>query len=247
MGDQKQMDFRTETAIRFAGVNKRYGTRPALRNLQLEVPARLTFGLVGANGAGKTNLIKCMLDFCGFDAGVIEVFGELSTNTAARRRLAFLPERFVPPYFLTGEDFLRLMMRMYGRDYGPQAAASTLHALDLAGEALAKPVRAFSKGMTQKLGLAACLMSGRDLLVLDEPTSGLDPRARALLKKHLRQLHAQGTTVFLTSHALADVEELCDQMAVLHEGEVLYVGAPAALKVRYGAATLEDAYLECIA
>jgi ABC-2 type transport system ATP-binding protein len=247
MGDQKQMEFRTETAIRFAGVNKRYGTRPALRNLQLEVPARLTFGLVGANGAGKTTLIKCMLDFCGFDAGEIEVFGEPSTNTAARRRLAFLPERFVPPYFLTGEDFLRLMMRMYGRDYEPQAAASTLGALDLAAEALAKPVRAFSKGMTQKLGLAACLMSGRDLLVLDEPTSGLDPRARALLKKHLRQLHAQGATVFLTSHALADVEELCDQMAVLHEGKVLYVGAPAALKERYGVATLEDAYLECIA
>ena len=241
------MQNRSETAIRVAGVSKQYGSLAALRDLQLEVPARTTFGLVGANGAGKTTLIKCMLDFCSFDKGQIEIFGTSSIHTAARGRLAFLPERFVPPYFLTGEDFLRLMMQMYGRGFDADQTAVTLQALDLAGEALAKPVRAFSKGMTQKLGLVACLMSGRDLLVLDEPTSGLDPKARALLKKHLRQLQSQATTVFLTSHTLADVEELCDQMAVLHGGEVRYVGPPYALKDRYGADTLESAYLECIA
>jgi ABC-2 type transport system ATP-binding protein len=203
--------------------------------------------LVGANGAGKTTLIKCLLDFCDFDSGRIEIFGVPSTDTSARSRLAFLPERFVPPYYLTGEDFLRFMLRMYGRRYQATDAHAMLDALDLTRETLRKPVRAFSKGMTQKLGLAACLLSGRQLLVLDEPTGGLDPKARALLKAQLKSLHADGTTLFLTSHSLADVEELCDEMAVLHQGRLRYVGTPHGLKQQHAAASLEQAYLECIA
>lgn len=228
-------------------MSKRYGTAFALRDLDVRVPRGVLFGLVGANGAGKTTLIKCLLDFCDFDAGSIAIFEQASRLSAARSRLAFLPERFVPPYYLTGEDFLRFMMRMYRRPYEALAALRMTEALDLPREALRKPVRAFSKGMTQKLGLAACLLSGRDLLVLDEPTSGLDPKARSLLKAQLRHLRDGGTTLFLTSHALADVEELCDKMAVLHEGRLRYVGTPAALKQRHAAADLEQAYLSCIA
>jgi ABC-2 type transport system ATP-binding protein len=241
------MQTDSEIAIRAAGVNKRYGRVAALSDLDLAVRAGLTFGLVGANGAGKTTLIKCLLNFCAFDAGQIEIFGLPSTRTSARSRLAFLPERFNPPYYLTGEDFLRLMLKMYGRQYDRDAVEAMLHGLDLDGGVLGKPVRTFSKGMTQKLGLAACLLSGRDLLVLDEPTGGLDPKARALLKRCLRQARALGGTVFLTSHALADVEEICDEMAVLHEGRVRFTGEPMALKQQYGATNLEEAYLECIA
>lgn len=234
-------------AIRFNSVTKRYPGAVALRSLDLTVRSGGCFGLVGANGAGKTTLIKCLLDFCEVDEGRIEVFGESSTHTAARSRLAFLPERFVPPYYLTGEDFLRFMARMYGTAYDPEGSSKLLRELDLAHDTLSRPVRAFSKGMTQKLGLAACLGSGRELLVLDEPTSGLDPKARALLKTSLLAAKARGSTVFLTSHALADVEALCDEMAVLDQGSLLFVGAPAALCQRHGAATLEQAYLACIA
>jgi ABC-2 type transport system ATP-binding protein len=100
--------------------------------------------------------------------------------------------------------------------------------------------------MTQKLGLAACLISGKALQVLDEPTSGLDPKARALLKKELRELRTAGRTVFFTSHALADVEEICDRMAVLHGGRLRFAGTPAELKARYSTTVLEEAFLECI-
>ena len=108
------------------------------------------------------------------------------------------------------------------------------------------PVRTFSKGMTHKLGLAACLLSGRELLVLDEPTSGLDHKARALLKNRLQAAHAAGRTVFFTSHALADVDVLCDRMAVLHQGRIRYVGSPAGLRERHGEPTLERAFLACL-
>ena len=231
------------TALRFDAVSKRYGTTVALQTLSLAVARGEAFGLAGMNGAGKTTLIKCLLDFCALDAGRIEVFGVSHRLTSARSRLAFLPERFVPPYYLTGRDFLRYMLTLYGVTYAQAPVEETLRALDLEAAALTKPVRAFSKGMTQKLGLAACLLSGRELLVLDEPTSGLDPRARALLKQRLRALRGGGGTVFFTSHALADVEEICDRMAVIHRGELCFAGTPAQLQAEHGAATLEAAFL----
>ena len=113
--------------------------------------------------------------------------------------------------------------------------------------ALTRPARTYSKGMTQKLGIAACLLSGKELYVLDEPAGGLDPKARALFKQELRALRRSGSTVFFTSHALADVAELCDRMAVLHGGRLLYWGTPREFVQGCGAADLEQAFLECIA
>jgi ABC-2 type transport system ATP-binding protein len=100
--------------------------------------------------------------------------------------------------------------------------------------------------MTQKLGLSACLLSGKSLQILDEPMSGLDPRARSLLKRELRGLRAQGRTVFFTSHALADVEELCDALAIVHGGRVRFCGSPRALTHEYACADIEAAFLACI-
>lgn len=234
-------------ALEVSGLTKRYGDTAALLGVDLQVPQGALYGLVGANGAGKTTFIKCLLDFCDADAGQIRIFRVPSDVSAARRPVAFLPERFIPPYYLNGEDFLRFMMRMYARVYDARQAGEMAAALDLPPEALRKPVRSYSKGMTQKLGLTACLLSGRALLVLDEPTSGLDPRARALLKAQIRALCEAGTTFLLTSHNLADVDELCDEMAVLHEGKLRYSGTPAGLKQRHHASGLEEAYLACIA
>jgi len=100
--------------------------------------------------------------------------------------------------------------------------------------------------MTQKLGIAACLLSGKALYVLDEPAGGLDPKARAMFKNELRSLRNNGRTVFFTSHSLADVAELCDRMVVLHGGRLRFAGPPAGLSQRYGDADLEGAFLSCI-
>ena len=205
------------------------------------------FGLVGVNGAGKTSLIKCLLDFCALDGGKIAIFGQPHDRPASRAPLGFLPERFIPPYYLTGADFIKYLLTLQGLAYDAQAVAAMLAALDLDPGALKKTVRSYSKGMTQKLGLAACLLSDKRLYVLDEPMSGLDPKARALLKGRLRALHDAGSTLFLTSHALADVDELCDRMAILHDGAIRFTGTPAECRARYGADTLEQAFLACIA
>jgi len=233
-------------ALRFDCVSKRYGRADALREVSLEIEAGETFGLVGMNGAGKTTLLKCLLDFCHTDSGRIELFGVSHRLTSARSRLAFLPERFNPPFYLTGADFVRYMLQLHGVSYRAEEVEHTFADLDLDRSALNKPVRAFSKGMTQKLGLAACFLARKDLYLLDEPTSGLDPKARALLKRKLHAVHAQGHTIFLTSHALTDVEELCGRMAVIHRGELRFAGTPAQLRAQYNSSTLEQAFLTCI-
>jgi ABC-2 type transport system ATP-binding protein len=233
-------------ALAFEAVSKRFGPAAALAGLGMEVRAGEAFGLVGLNGAGKTTLIKCLLDFCALDGGRIDIFGVSHRQSGARRRLAYLPERFIPPYYLKGRDFLRYMLTLHGAEYRESAAQEMLDALDLDRSALDKAVRSFSKGMSQKLGLAACMLSAKDLMVLDEPTSGLDPKARALLKRRLLALRKAGHTIFLTSHSLADVEEICDRMAVIHRGRLRFAGAPAELQHKYATANLEEGFLACI-
>jgi ABC-2 type transport system ATP-binding protein len=227
-------------------VRKRFGQSAALAGLSLAVEPGESFGLAGVNGAGKTTLIKCLLDFCSMDGGSIRIFGVDHRTTASRARLAFLPERFNPPYYLRGRDFLRYIVELQGVPYHEDEVRTMLRDLDLDADALTKPVRAFSKGMTQKLGLAGCLLGRKDLYVLDEPTSGLDPKARALLKLRLRALRSRGHTIFFTSHALADVEEICDRMAVIHAGELRFCGTPAALRAQCGGSNLEAAFLASI-
>jgi ABC-2 type transport system ATP-binding protein len=234
------------SALSFNQVNKKFGRTVALVDLTLDVVPGESFALVGMNGAGKTTLLKCLLDFCEPDSGEIRVFGVAHRETRSRARLSFLPERFTPPYYLTGRDFLRFMLELQRVKYREEDARHTLDSLDLDRRALDLAVRAFSKGMTQKLGLAACLLASKDLYVLDEPTSGLDPKARALLKARLRELRAQGKTVFFTSHSLADVEEIGDRLAVLHLGRLRFLGTPDELKMKHRTDSLEDAYLRCI-
>jgi ABC-2 type transport system ATP-binding protein len=234
-------------ALRFRHVRKSYTGTEALTDFTLDVARGACFGVVGANGAGKTTLIKCMLDFCDIDAGEIFINDVLHRETSARAQLAFLPERFNPPYFLTGRDFLKHMADLYRARHDETAALSMLADLGLDAAALDKTARDYSKGMTQKLGLAACFLSGREILVLDEPSSGLDPRARVLLKRKLAALRAAGRTIFFTSHALADVEEMCDQVAVIHDGRLKFSGTPADLTASRHAPNIEQAFMELTA
>ena len=233
-------------AVRIAALEKRYGGIAAVDGVSLEVRAGDAFGLVGANGAGKTTLIKCLLDLCGYDKGSIEIFGVPARRPAARQRLVYVPERFVPPHYLRCGEFLDAMLRLAGARYETARAEAILRALELDPEILQRPVRELSKGMTQKLGLAWCFLAERDLYVLDEPMSGLDPAARVAVKSQLRRLHGEGRTVLFTSHVLADVEEICASLAVLEKGRLRFAGSPAALCERYAQPGLEQAFMRCI-
>jgi ABC-2 type transport system ATP-binding protein len=238
--------MRESAALRVAALRKRYRDLHALDGVELEVAAGEAFGLVGANGAGKTTLIKCILDLTAADGGSVEIFHVKSTDPGSRRRLAYLPERFNPPHYLRGREFLALMLELAAERYEEARVLPLLDELQLERGALDKEVRTLSKGMTQKLGLAGCFVVRRDLYVLDEPMSGLDPAARVAVKSLLRRLAGEGRTLFFTSHVLADVEELCASIAVLERGRVRFRGAPAALCERYGDANLERAFMNCI-
>jgi ABC-2 type transport system ATP-binding protein len=233
-------------AVQFQDVFKSYGRQPVLRGVELAIAPGQCCALVGVNGAGKTSLLNCLLDFRAVERGQIAIFGRRHTLPAARTPLAFLPERFLPPYYLTGRDFLRYMLALQGVAWRDEAVEAMLAALDLEPGALERSVRHYSKGMTQKLGLAACLLADKALYVLDEPMSGLDPKARALLKRQLRRVRENGGAILFSSHALADVAEMADRLAILHEGRIAFAGTPAECAAQYGAASLEPAFLRCI-
>jgi ABC-2 type transport system ATP-binding protein len=236
----------TDPVVRFSGVHKSFGSAVVLRGVDFVLPKGQFLGLAGLNGTGKTTLIKCLLDFCALDKGEIEIHGISSRRPQARSRLSFLPERFIPPYFLKGREFVHAMLRLVRQEFDEQRVRAMFSDLGLEAVALDRPVRSYSKGMTQKLGLAACFLSGRDLYVLDEPMSGLDPSARARVKTILARLHQEGRTLLLTSHSLADIEEICDHMLILHQGTFAFSGTPVSLRERYGEQTLENAFLKCI-
>jgi ABC-2 type transport system ATP-binding protein len=236
----------TDTAIKIEKLCKSFASILVLNQIDLTVAKGEFTGLIGVNGAGKTTLIKCLLDFCDVSSGNIEIFGTVHTNKQARENLVFLPERFMPPYYLTGKDFLVYMAELHGIEYSSERVTDLFRILDLELSALSKPVREFSKGMAQKLGLASCLMSEKELLVLDEPMSGLDPKARAYLKQYLIELKEAGKTIFFSTHMLADIEVLCDRVAILHEGRIRFSGSIEECTSMFEAEDLEQAYLTCV-
>ena len=233
-------------AVSIANLSKHYGSQQILSNINLEIAEGEFFGLVGINGAGKTTLIKCLLDFTEVDAGTISIFGRQHSENQSRKNLSFLPEKFVPPYYLSGKDFLVYMHELHGSHYDQNEVDELLRTLDLDPVYINKSVGQLSKGMSQKIGLAACLLSGKDMLLLDEPMSGLDPRARAYLKHYLLARKEEGKTLFFSTHMLNDVEALCDKVAILHGGEIRFVGSPAQCCSDYNTDDFEQAYLNCV-
>lgn len=236
----------SQTLIQVQGLHKRYGKNAALHDVNFSMQAGEFVGLAGLNGAGKTTLIKCLLDFCEIDGGSIKLVDIPHTDPSSRAQLTFLPERFVPPAYLSGREFLRYAASVARFTYDETRVRAMLAALDLNTAALDRPVRTFSKGMTQKLGLAATFLAERALYILDEPMSGLDPKARVHLKNLLIATRQSGRGVFFTSHSLADIEELCDRVIVLHQGVPYFAGSPRQLCQDYGQVPIEQAFLRCI-
>ena len=232
--------------IKCQQVVKKYSNKVVLDNVDLDVEQGEFFGLVGMNGSGKSTLIKAVLDLVGIDSGKIEIDKIPHRKVNSRENIAYLPDRFSPPAHLRGQDFIQYMLRLHGSSCGPQEIEKILDGLELDKMVMQESVNKLSKGMTQKLGLASCLLSGKSLLILDEPMSGLDPRARVLFKKQLALLKKQGVTVLFSSHMLADVEEMADTMAVLHNSKIYYSGAPENFKQKYKAVNVEQAYMNCI-
>jgi len=235
------------TPLSINHIDKSYGTRQVLTDIDFSLVPGEIFGLIGLNGAGKTTLIKTILDLVVAQAGTIEMFGVSSTTIDARKQISYLPEKFQPSRYLKGMEYLELVLSYYGNKLDTAQAREMATALDLDAKVLDNRVGSYSKGMGQKLGLVGAFLSEAALLILDEPMSGLDPSARIKLKDRLLATRAKGKTIFFSSHILSDIDEICDRIGVIHDGRLFFIGTPALFKQQYGDASLEKAFLNSIA
>jgi len=199
------------------------GRQTALRGLDLRVPRGTAFGLIGPNGAGKTTFIKLLLGVVRPTAGSVGVFGGDPEDPRTRSRIGYLPERLHLPDALKPGQFLASCARFKRLPRIEEEVRKQLTRVGLAPDAHRK-IGGFSKGMRQRLGLAAALLGGPELLVLDEPTDGIDPIGRMEVRRILVEERARGTTLFLNSHLLSETERVCDRIGILAEGRLVREG-----------------------
>jgi Cu-processing system ATP-binding protein len=212
------------TTVELKGVSKRYGKIQAVRDVSLDLASGETIALVGHNGAGKTTLLKLMLGLAHPTAGTIRVLGDdpAAGEFAARSKVGYLPENVSFNTALTGREILTFYARLKR-----EPVAKALRLLDRVelGSASARRVATYSKGMRQRLGLAQALIGEPRLLLLDEPTTGLDPALRISFYKIMHALRGQGATVVLSSHALAELGERADRVAIMNHGTLVAHGS----------------------
>ena len=217
-------------AVSLRGVSKYYGALHAVDGVDLDIPRGEIFGLIGHNGAGKSTLFKMMLGLISATQGEILIGGAQVGGRgfrAARRHLGYLPENVVLYDNLSGLETLRFFARL--KHANPAQCQEVLDRVGLA-HAGARPVREYSKGMRQRLGFAQALLGAPQVLFLDEPTNGLDPQAIRDFYATLRGLQAQGVTVIITSHILAELQERVDRLAIMAAGKIQAVGSVQALR-----------------
>ena len=218
----------------------------ALHGLDLAVYPGEVFGFLGPNGAGKTTTMNVLLGFTNATRGAAHLFGTDVREPIARQRIGYLPEMTYYYKFLTAEELLRFYARIFKlpKSERERRIDVVLKLVELE-HARNQPIRAYSKGMQQRAGLAQALINNPDLLILDEPTSGLDPIGRMKVRGIIQRLKNDGKTVFFSSHEMGEVETVCDRVAILHQGQLKAVGTVASILA--GKETnLEQAFLRII-
>lgn len=219
-------------ALRVADLKKSYRSgffktkKQVLHGVSFDIPKGRIVGFLGRNGAGKTTTIKCLLELAFKDSGTIEFFGNSKLTTEVKNRIGFLPER---PYFyeyLTGREFLQFYANLSNMKRGPDLNRRMLdlfEKVDLV-HAMDRPLRSYSKGMLQRVGIAQALVHDPEFVLLDEPMSGLDPDGRFKINSIIQSIGAMGKTVFFSSHLLNDMERLCQDLVIVNSGKTIYQG-----------------------
>ncbi|RPI32167.1 MAG: ABC transporter ATP-binding protein [Chloroflexota bacterium] len=213
-------------AIETKRLCKVFGSKTAVSDLSLTVECGEVFGFLGPNGAGKTTSVKMLLGLISPTSGDGKLFGYPLSDTDVRKQVGFLPEHFRFHDWLTGREFLALHAELYKmpRQAIQKRIDELLELVNLTPHQ-DKRLKTYSKGMLQRVGLAQALLNKPKLVILDEPTSGLDPVGRRMVRDIIRDLRSQGTTVFLNSHLLSEVEITCDRVAFIKFGEVIRISA----------------------
>jgi len=218
----------------------------AVNNLNLRVQAGQVFGFLGPNGAGKTTTMNVLLGFVQPTSGIASLFGVDVRQPIARQRIGYLPELTYYYKFLTAEELLRFYAKIFGlsREETDRRIEALIRLVELE-PARKRPIKTYSKGMQQRVGLAQALINNPDLLILDEPTSGLDPLGRMKVREIIQRLKNEGKTVFFSSHELGEVETVCDRVAIVHQGQLKMEGSVSDLTAKHQA-NLEQIFLDLI-
>ncbi len=197
----------------------------ALKALDLEIHRGEIFGLLGPNGSGKTTTIKLLLGLLFPTSGEVNILGRTATDVAKNERLGYLPEESYLYRFLNAEETLDFYGRLF-KIPGAVRRQRVAHLISMVGLESAKKrqLREYSKGMTRRIGLAQALINDPDVIFLDEPTSGLDPIGTRNMKDLILELKKQGKTIIMSSHLLGDVQDICDRVGVLYQGELKELG-----------------------
>ncbi|MBI4976271.1 MAG: ABC transporter ATP-binding protein [Spirochaetes bacterium] len=234
-----------ETILSYDSVTKRFGTLTAVDNVSFSVKKGECVALLGPNGAGKTTLVRLLLDFTRASDGAVTINGVPSTNPRARESIGYLPENVRIPAHLTCYRYLMRCARLLG--IPPKDAPARCHAVienvGMKGKENV-PLGTCSKGMAQRIALAAALVGDPHILILDEPTSGLDPIGIREIRVILESLKAKGMTILLNSHLLSEVEKVCDAALIIDRGKVLVKDTIAAI-VKDGE-SLEDVFVRLV-
>jgi ABC-2 type transport system ATP-binding protein len=232
--------------VEYRAQDARQGKKVAVKDLNLTVQAGEVFGFLGPNGAGKTTTMNVLLGFVNATSGAAFLFGVDVREPIARQRIGYLPELTYYYKFLTAEELLRFYARVFGlgREQADQRIDQLLKLVELES-ARKRPIKTYSKGMQQRVGLAQALINNPDLLILDEPTSGLDPLGRMKVREIIQRLKNEGKTVFFSSHELGEVETVCDRVAIINQGELKVEGRVDEL-VQQHHANLERIFLNIV-
>jgi ABC-2 type transport system ATP-binding protein len=217
-------------AVEIQGLRKVYQKIIAVDDISLVTYRGEAFGFLGPNGAGKSTVVKILTGLVTPTKGTVRVLGQQVNHVQIRRQVGYLPEFPSFHRWLKARDFLEFHGRLYGLKSTmlEKRIGEVLAMVGLAGRENQK-LGTFSKGMLQRIGLAQAIINKPDLVILDELVSGLDPVGQRDMRELLRELKAEGTSIFLNSHLLADVEAICDRVAIINQGRILKVGAPAEL------------------
>ncbi len=214
-------------AVLLENVAKSFGEVEALKGVSFEVPRGEIFGFLGPNGSGKTTTIRILAGFIRAGSGKAQVLGmdPWNDSVAVKRRLGYLPDLVSVPNGFTGSGFLDYMAKLRGFRAPPPRQRELLDRLELSQSALARSVKGYSTGMQKKVALVQAMQHGPELLIMDEPTEGLDPLMRQVLFSLFREERARGATVFMSSHVLSDVEEICERVALVRDGLIVSAGS----------------------
>ncbi|NPA82898.1 MAG: ABC transporter ATP-binding protein [Epsilonproteobacteria bacterium] len=229
--------------IEFDHVSKVYKNGKGIFDITFQVPSNTTFAIIGANGAGKSTLLKCLVSAINSFEGEIRIDGKDSRSIEAKWSISYLPEVVEPPLYLKGIEYVEFIVALADRELDEGRLQELAKLLDFDG--LDRQIKGYSKGMRQKLALIATILCDTPWMILDEPMSGLDPLARRALKEIFFELRGKRGILF-ASHILSDVEELAQEVVIIHQGRIIDQGTPEELQERYGTSNLEEAFMKAI-